>query len=113
MSRYQDELSELAQKFDIQTDSKGKFLERVIILLNDYSEKLVIDILQYLVIEKQEGSQKIATLANQLSESLLKYAGYVSLKGYKQNKNEQVTEECSLDDLKKELDRLVGLQNVK
>ena len=113
MSRYQDELIELAKKFDIQTDSKGKFLERVIILLNDYSEKLVIDILQYLVIEKQEGSQKIATLANQLSESLLKYAGYVSLKGYKQNKNEQVTEECSLDDLKKELDRLVGLQNVK
>ena len=113
MSRYQDELIELAKKFDIQTDSKGKFHERVIILLNDYSEKLVIDILQYLVIEKQEGSQKIATLANQLSEALLKYAGYVSLKGYKQNKNELVTEECSLDDLKKELDRLVGLQNVK
>lgn len=31
MSRYQDELIELAKKFDIQTDSKGKFLERVII----------------------------------------------------------------------------------
>ena len=40
MSRYQDELIELAKKFDSQTDSKGKFLERVIILLNDYSEKL-------------------------------------------------------------------------
>ena len=30
MSRYQDELIELAKKFDIQTDSKGKFHERVI-----------------------------------------------------------------------------------
>ena len=28
MSRYQDELIELAKKFDIQTDSKGKFLEQ-------------------------------------------------------------------------------------
>ena len=54
MSRYQDRWA----KNDIKRIQKENFL--VIILLNDYSEKLVIDILQYLVDENKEVLKKSA-----------------------------------------------------
>ena len=52
MSRYQDELIEISKKFDIQTGSRGQFIEKIALLLNDYSEESVIEILQYLVVKK-------------------------------------------------------------
>jgi len=113
MSRYQDELIEISKKFDIQTGSRGQFIEKIALLLNDYSEESVIEILQYLVVKKKDASTKVATTANLVSESLLKYSGYISLSKYKNTETNQKSEEISFDKLKDELNHLVGLDKVK
>lgn len=116
MSRYQTELMELTVKLDAVTSCNGTLVSLVQAIIDNYSnnEKTLEFLKIVSTLHKDEGNRlEIRQLSRTVSDSLLKFIGYSYIKASKNNLKVISKDVLSLEELKEELNQLIGLKTVK
>lgn len=112
-NKYEEELSDYASKLDAITQSQGQISRNAYLIVDSFDEDALITLFSQIKdITKECKSKEIVSIAKALYDSLIKYVGY----RYISNLNRDSFNDCderSLEELLADLNKLVGLEEVK
>ena len=105
----------LASKLDAVTNSCGEIIKVANVIAEEQEHNSTIYLIRQIaqIQESDDVQKEIKTLAAALKDSIMKYYGYHYIMSENEKASEQKEDDRTLDELLKELDNLIGLEDVK
>lgn len=112
---FKNELLDYASKLDAVTNSYGKIVKLASDIVDERDNTSTVYLINYTskLIESSDYTKDLKYLANALKNSLMKYYGYYYIIDSQDKLHSEEDDMRSLDELLNDLNRLVGLDNVK
>ena len=113
-NKYKNELINNASKLDALVEGLGKIVQYATATVCDYDEEAVKMLLHRIsaVVDSDKYTKEVCQIANALKDSLIKYLGYMKISDIC-NQNNSDVDTRTLPELLAELNKLIGLRNVK
>lgn len=112
---FKNDFLNLASKLDAVTNSCGEIIKVANIIAEKQEHEATVYLLRKIsTIQKSEDIQKeVKTLASALKDSMIKFYGYYYIMSENEKRSKLKEDKRTLEELLKELNNLIGLENVK
>ncbi len=115
MNKYKDSLLNTASKLDAIIDGGGQITKLAISIVDHSNNAATLELLRRMsdVLDNPKCNTEIKNIANLLNSSLIEYYGYTTIQEICKKNIDVVEDNRTLEELLEELNKLVGLENVK
>lgn len=112
---FKTELLDYASKLDAVTNSYGEIVKAASAIVEEYDNPSTVYLINYTskLIKSSDSSKDLKRLANTLKDSIMKFYGYHYIIDAQDKAVNEDSDTRSLDDLLNDLNKLIGLENVK
>lgn len=112
---FKKEILAYASKLDAVTNSYGGIVKAASEIVEEYDNPSTVYLITYTskLIKSAESSKDLKRLANALKDSIMKFYGYYYILELQDKEREDNNDTRSLDELLEDLNKLIGLENVK
>ncbi|MCM1228114.1 MAG: AAA family ATPase [Clostridium sp.] len=112
---FKNELLDCASKLDAMTNSYGEIIKSASAVVDERDNTSTVYLINCTskIIKSPDSTKDLKYLANALKNSLMKYYGYYYIIDSQNKLHSEEDDMHSLDELLNDLNRLVGLENVK
>lgn len=112
---FKTEIMDFASKLDAVTNSYGEIVKAATAIVEEYDNTSTVYLINYTskIIKSSDSSKDLKRLANALKDSIMKFYGYHYILDSQDKVVDVSGDTRSLDELLNDLNKLIGLENVK